>query len=303
MKGRYWLLQGSEIQLFDARGRFLRTVGSVGSGPGEWRSPWIATDSDGRVQIADASTGRVTKLDDKLHVAGETPMPGLEINSIASTGPNSFAINAWAVGPQVIGNPIHLFEDGRIVRSFGAGGSAVLDHFTARRLVSGDRRGHIVVVKPYSFEIEVWTDKGERITGASGPPLNQHEVLPASYDFDRNPLPNEVRGIRLDSLGRVWLLTWHVKKDWKARWEERVSANGRKTIVPRQGGSPRDYRFSRIEVIDLAQGQIIARVDVPQILSGFVGIDELWENPLPDADLPTITIWRIQPFGERALQH
>ena len=76
--------------------------------------------------------------------------------------------------------------------------------------------------------------------------------------------------------------------------------NGSKTLAPKAGGSPRDYRFSRIEVIDMAAGKIIAQVDVPQVLNGFVGSDEVWENPLPDADLPVITIWRIQPLGDPA---
>jgi hypothetical protein len=299
-KGRYWLVQGSEIKLFDARGKFLRMVGSAGSGPGEWRSPWPATDSDGHIQIADPSNGRVTQLDGNFKVAAETPMPGLDINSIAPAGPNSFVINGWAVASDMIGEPIHVFENGRRVRSFGAGRPGVLNHFTGRRLVSGDGRGHVFLSKPYSFEIEAWTEKGERIIGASGPPLNRHEVLPAGYDFDRNPLPSEVRGIRLDSLGRLWVLTWHVKDDWKTKWEERVYPNGSKTLAPKAGGSPRDYRFSRIEVIDMAAGKIIAQVDVPQVLSGFVGSDEVWENPLPDADLPVITIWRIQPLGDPA---
>jgi hypothetical protein len=292
-RARYWLVQGSVIKLFDHAGTFMRTVGSPGSGPGEWRSPWPATDMNGRVQVIDASNGRVTRLDGDFGVTTETPIPALEINAVAPIGPEAFVVNAWAVAADMIGQPMHVFDGGRMVRSFGTGEDAVQTRFTSRRVIDGDGRGHVVLSKPYSLEIEAWTDKGERILGATGPALNDHAVLPAAYDFDRNPLPNEVRGIRLDSIGRLWILTWRVKANWKDRWEERVYPNGSKGIVPKSDGSPQDYRFSRIEVLDLTVGKVIAQADFPQILSGFVGRDEVWENPLPDDEQPMITVWRL----------
>lgn len=295
-KSRYWVVQGSEIKLFDSRGEYLRKVGAAGSGPGEWRSPWFATDSDGRITIADASTGRVTELDGGFKVVAETPLPGLQINSIAPTGPNSFVVNAWAVAADMVGQPIHIFENGQIVRSFGAPKSGVLTDFTGQRLVSGDGRGHVVVSKPYSLDLEVWTDQGERVVGISGPPLNSHEVLPGRYDFDRNPLASEVRGVRLDSLGRLWVLTWRVKDDWKTKYEERVYPNGMKTLALKAGFKPKDSRFSRIEVIDVATGRIIAHVDRPELFAGFVGSVWLWENRMGD-ETPTVAIWRMQPLG------
>jgi hypothetical protein len=294
-KARYWVVQGSEIKLFNSRGEFLRKVGAAGRGPGEWRTPKPATDSAGRIQILDASNGRITRLDEGFKVDAESPMPGLQINSLASIGPSSFVVSAWAVAADIIGQPLHVFENGKISRSFGAPeAGGVQSVFSSRRVVGSDRRGHIVTSKPYSFDVEVWTVQGERVLGASGPSLNQHEVLPGAYDLDRNPPASEVRGISLDSVGRLWVVTSRVKPDWKSKYEERVYPGGYKSLVLKPGYTVQDSRFTRVEVVDMAAGKIIAQLDVPQVLFGFVSPDAVWENPLPDADEQAITIWRLK---------
>lgn len=295
---RYWVGQGSEIKLFDSAGRYLRKVGAPGSGPGEWRSPWFATDAAGKIRIVDASNARITELDSRFRVDKESPLPGLQINSIAPNGPNSFVTNAWAVASDMIGEPIHVFRDGKIVKSFGGSRVGVLDDLTSQRLVSADGRGHVFLAKPFAYEIEAWTETGERIIGASGPALNRQPVKRGAYDFDRNPLPSEIRGIRSDSLGRLWVLTSHVKEDWRTKFEQRVFPGGQKTLAPKPGTSARAYRFSRIEVIDMATARIIAQLDVPQVLVGFAGPDELWENTTADDDTPVIAIWRVRFAGQ-----
>jgi hypothetical protein len=296
-KARYWVGQGSEIKLFDSTGKYLRNVGSAGSGPGEWRSPWFATDSAGHIEIVDASNGRATKLDGGFKVERETPMPGLQINSIAPSGPSEFVVNAWAVASDMVGEPIHLFDDGKAIRSFGGRTAGVLNDLTAQRVLTGDGRGHVFSAKPYAYEIEAWTTAGERITGVSGPPLNQHKVLPGHYDFDRNPLASQIRGIRPDGFGRLWVVTRHIKPDWKTKFDEVRTPDGGKMISPKAGVRGPDYQFSRIELVDMAAGKIVAQLDVPQSLVGFAGASELWENTRTGDDTPFIRIWRLTSLG------
>ena len=52
--------KGSRIQVFDAEGKFLRTIGTKGSDPGELSRPLsVALDTDGRVYVSDTGNHRI----------------------------------------------------------------------------------------------------------------------------------------------------------------------------------------------------------------------------------------------------
>ena len=64
--GRIWVLdrQAKELRVFDARGKYVRTVGREGGGPGEFRDPiGLAWAPDGTLWVADPAAGRYTVFD------------------------------------------------------------------------------------------------------------------------------------------------------------------------------------------------------------------------------------------------
>jgi len=64
--GRFWLFEGQaqEIRLFDADGRFIRTVGRQGEGPGEFnRVIGMAWGPDDNLWIVDPSNNRLSVVD------------------------------------------------------------------------------------------------------------------------------------------------------------------------------------------------------------------------------------------------
>lgn len=64
--GRIWVLDrhAKELRVFDARGKYVRTIGREGEGPGEFRNPvGLAWAPDGTMWIADPGAARYTVVD------------------------------------------------------------------------------------------------------------------------------------------------------------------------------------------------------------------------------------------------
>jgi len=64
--GNFYVLDGSgpRVAVFDAKGKFLRSLGKKGEGPGEFKMPGrIAVAPDGRVAVFDMALNRITVLD------------------------------------------------------------------------------------------------------------------------------------------------------------------------------------------------------------------------------------------------
>src|SRR5690606_19541177 len=64
--GRIWVIDrhGATIKVFDRDGRFVRSVGREGAGPGELRGPThIVQGPDGHIWVADLGAGRLVRFD------------------------------------------------------------------------------------------------------------------------------------------------------------------------------------------------------------------------------------------------
>lgn len=64
--GRIWVLEhnAKELRVFDARGRYVRTIGREGAGPGEFRDPiGLAWAPDSTLWVTDPGNARFTVLD------------------------------------------------------------------------------------------------------------------------------------------------------------------------------------------------------------------------------------------------
>lgn len=66
----------NRVLFFDGRGGFLRTVGRLGDGPGEYRQPrWFGRCSSGNMAVHDGAHARLTLLSPSGELRGTEPLP------------------------------------------------------------------------------------------------------------------------------------------------------------------------------------------------------------------------------------
>jgi len=76
--GRLYVLDptNARVVVFDADGRFLRSMGSSGGGPGEFRMPAsLSVSPDGAVAVFDFAKGHLVRFDAAGQIADEQPFP------------------------------------------------------------------------------------------------------------------------------------------------------------------------------------------------------------------------------------
>jgi len=73
------------IQVFDQTGRFVRALGSEGSGPGQFREPvGLAIDASGNLYVADTWNQRIQKLDATGRQLAQYPVPAWSSQAITN---------------------------------------------------------------------------------------------------------------------------------------------------------------------------------------------------------------------------
>jgi hypothetical protein len=258
----------------------------------------VYTDGRGNVHVLDPLNVRETIISPALRYVAERPLPADgEVKHVAPL-PRShrYVVNMWVPSAERIGMPLHVVDSSRILSSFGADSSSgkSQNEFTSLRLLATDDAGRIVSAKRFDYDVDVWTGSGKHILGFSGPTLNAQEVRWGFYNLDDNPLPNEIKDISIDESDRLWVLSWHVKPDWKRQFVRHVYPNGMVGLQLKRGRELDSVYSSRIEVIDLHRGALVARFDQEGLLTGFVGRRLVFQNlSLPDGT-PRIAIWRIR---------
>ncbi len=244
-----------EVLVFEPDGTFAATVGKKGQGPLEFLDPVpFHVDPTGLVYVFDWENGRVSAIGEDLSLRAEMTVPAAAHQMVGLPGRMRFAATAWVPSSREAGFPIHILEDGQIVSSVGAVPSDlaadVLEDYDVRNtFLSTDRDGNIFSVGRHRYRVEAWSHDGSRIGRITGPSLGNEwrRSVPLSDD---NPPPNIMTDISVDDDGRIWLLMAERRPNWMGGMEERISASGDVSLMPKDGLVSGVYRF-RLDVIDV----------------------------------------------------
>lgn len=244
--------------LFDSMGNFVHLLGATGAGPGEFRRPQAMVVSGDSLFIMDNVLRRGTVFDASLRLARSFSIPEniwsiLELTDgtfLASTG--VFALREpfshlsregeliGRVGevPSVQGNPINLMAQ--------AGDGTI---WAAR---GGER-----------LELTQYDRRLQRVGGFAPTRAWFPESRPGRKRSVDDPPSAGVRGLWLDSSGRLWVLGIAADSEWKeGMGPERVGEGGVRYRPIADGRLAFD---GIIDVYDAARGTLLAsyRVDEP----------------------------------------
>ena len=295
-RGRYYIVPAdglTSIAVYDSAGRFLRTIGRSGSGPGEYsfiiNAEVIAGDS---ILALDASNGRLTVLSPSYGVVRSIPLRSGFTRAFPLPG-GQFLVNGRVGTPQSAGYPLHVIgPDGAVLRSFGAVNPRYYrerDQFNIRHVERGDG-GDVWVAHLDRYEVELWSIDGKlqrtyRRDASWFPPRD--------YSTQRQldaPPPPMGRAIWQDEAGRVWAISQVTSAEWKP--QTRVGSSREQPMPP---FDVQDRNADAVvEVFDPATGALLASQRFPHYLLGNVGSNAVYAlRAAEDGDL-RVDVWQIR---------
>jgi hypothetical protein len=290
-RGRLYVF-GSGIEgvaVYDSTGRYLRSIGRKGSGPGEYQgaSGVVALRGDS-LALVDASLARISILAPNYLLARTTPVSHAGARPIVSSrDPRLLLLNH---PDRRRGNSTSVVDivTGKTVREFGdATGTpfASLPEGTVR-ITARDTTDGVWVSYATRYRIERWTFDGRRTAILERRAEWFPDVRSPRARETGEPQPAIISMI-VDDSDRLWVLSTVADPDWKGAVK---LIPGRPTP---QVTNPLKYQDSILEVIDVRTGTVTAarRFDSPRItlLSGMY----LGESGEDDIGRPVVRLSRL----------
>jgi len=261
-EGRYWAGQRTTIKVFAPDGRYLRSVGRAGQGPMEFAfAQPVHADSTGNVHVVDPRLGRETVIGPDFRHRTDRTMPVMFDGVIMVPGAgHRYLIAKWATAPGGTALPLHLVSGAETQRSFGLR-SGSRETETVRgisgRVINVGPAGHVFSSQTDSYEIEAWTLEGERVAGFTLPGLNARPPGRGGLLTADNPPRNSVSDITAYDSRHVWVITRHLRSNWRDFMVERRAPDRGVYLESKDGMVSPAFR-SRIDLLDLNTSSVVA---------------------------------------------
>ena len=290
-KGNYIVAptyNAGEIALFDRAGRYQRSFGRAGQGPGEFGT------HIGALRVGAGDTVHV--FHENRHTVLRPGLSGLVLSrQIASEAryPVGLSNGRWAFHAVAGGGSaprlLHVLEkDGSIVRSFEdqrpRRGS---DPFYANTRIVGAAGGDRIWSARFNeYRLERWTLEGTQdlVVDRRVPWFTAWPNPEPGEPLQSAPKPR-ITDVREDRSGILWVLTLVASADWKAQ----PSSNG---LVA--GTDPKGLYDTVIEAIDIRAQRVIAEVRLPDAAYGFIDDQPtVYSRRMASDGQYLIDIWRL----------
>ncbi len=299
-RGRFWVTVGADLAempyVFDAAGRFIGQVGRAGYGPGEFRYPGVAAVLPGdTVAIVDLAAARISLVGPDLDYVRSWRIPPA-VHGIAVTLEGKIILAANVPDATRVGVPLHRFgADGTYETSFGESPAPIIPGRTQPqfRVLAPARSGGIWSASRFSrYDLERFDSGGSRLAGYTrGPDWFVSRSSEASGRL-RPPLPG-VRALHEDGRGRLWVLVQVPDPRWRQafRFPERprTEREAQPAVI-----NPDLMVDVYLEVIDVAQGAVVARRHFDESFDGFLTDGRLYRFRQDTLDLVTIEIRAVE---------
>jgi DNA-binding beta-propeller fold protein YncE len=128
----------SRIAKFDANGRFLKSFGSQGTGPGQFNVPHsIVTDAQGNLYVADRDNRRIQVFDNTGTFRTQFINVGTPWTLCITPGPHQYIYSSNSNDPREFDRDGEIYKlelDGRIVGRFGRAGRLLKEFSTVHAI-------------------------------------------------------------------------------------------------------------------------------------------------------------------------
>ncbi|TVP53533.1 MAG: hypothetical protein EA351_15060 [Gemmatimonadales bacterium] len=284
------------IKVYAPDGRYERSIGRRGEGPGEFLSVASVSRLPGdTVEAYDSSLQRVVRLTPGFEVAGTQRLEMVGGGMAKTRLAGGWRImNQMLRTPESAGLPIHAWDrDGAFVRSFGAN-PPIEDlrnsHLHFRHLAPASDSA-VWSAHRIRYVIEEWNVNGTMVREFT------REVpwfLPGErggfVDPESPPNP-ELGPIHSDRAGLLWVVVQVPSANWEEALEMLPDPYGRPQLVP---GNPRQYQDSVIEVINPSTGRVVARTRTDHRIRGFVEDGMVYTYDETESMEPVVRILKLK---------
>lgn len=145
---------------------------------------------------------------------------------------------------------------------------------------------------PHSeYVIDAWSSAGARLAtftrrGLFEPPPEDGSDLPLG---ERPPHPY-VPAIHADGEGRLRVISWLPRQDWRDGLEEVRMPDGTISLSPRDR-DPASVQRAVIEIIDLGSRSVVAQIEAPALVQGFLGDDMVYATIHEPSGEVKMAVW------------
>ncbi len=250
------------LKAFGSDGRLVRSIGRHGGGPGEYEMVRnILVARDGSIQVLDMVLGRrsVFGRDGEVVSTTRVPLPPAFSHSAVLRSDGQLAISAVSTAAAAGWvNAVQLIDaEGNVTSSVD---KTLFDRnaqWRQERLLWGRQNGELLVARPYSLTIDVYTSdltkKGSITRVADWFPSREPEGEPSDGLFDE-PLTPRLMAIWEDGRGLLWFEVVVPSPSWTPK---RRVADLSKEAYAKLGSRPRFETI--IEVLDVERRRVLAR--------------------------------------------
>jgi hypothetical protein len=296
-RGRFYMVANypTRVAVFDSTGAYLQSVGRGGDGPGEYRGiGTIVPFAGDSLLVLDNMQSRATILDPLYRVARTVQLALLPEQQAVRLANGELVIEASLRTPARVGQPFHrVATDGQVKNSFGSATSLyrpdipfidrrALTHAGYLSVWSGHRTQYLVEM--LSAETGTATLAFRREVSWFPPRLVPGSSVPSA---DAPPEPF-LRDLQQDNDGYLWVLITVAGTEWRTGVRADPSGGHGVRVVDEER-----YYDSVIEVINPAEGSVMASLRVPQHLTHFVGSRLVAGPHTGPREVPQMRIYRL----------
>lgn len=264
-----------EISVFDATGRFLRTVGRRGEGPGEYGFISHISAGPRYIHVFEYHEGR-TMLDHDFQVVRTDRFPG-QVLSAAAMENDQVVFTANVPTSASVGHKLHILHPSGDMASYGHDGgvhSAELTRWTSQRATVTVRDDTVWAVHHMINRLVRWDLMPEPRVGR----VFQRSVR--EFDEGRPADLSSNTAAMLDDRG-LWII-WHAAD---SAWTEPVPLGGTITAAPRK------VVDGWLDLVDPTTGRTLARHRQDGVYLGFAeGSDYVIAYRETDAGVPFLHV-------------